>query len=86
VKKSSTVTRDDLAASIAERAGVSIAAVREILAQKKGKEPQAAAEKLAAAVPASQHDWLPLLASYLAGCSQDDADRLILAIRDVKAA
>ena len=85
VKGQATVTKEDLEASIAERAGVSIEAVRQVLAQKKGKEPQLAAEKLAEAVPRDQREWLPFLAAYVAGSSKADVERLADAMRELKA-
>jgi len=76
-----TVTIADLEEAIAERVGVPVESVREVLAQKKGKGPQALAQKLADAVGPDQHAWLPFLASYLAGCSAEEAERLAQAIR-----
>jgi ATP-dependent Clp protease ATP-binding subunit ClpC len=81
-----TITTADLEEAIAERAGVPVSAVQAILRQKKGKELQAVAQKLAAAVTADQQGWLPFLAAYLAGCPAEDAERLAQAIRDAKKA
>lgn len=82
----STITPSDLEEAIAERAGVSISAVQEILRQKKGKEVQVVAQELAAAVPVDQREWLPFLAAYLVGCSAEEAERLAEAIREAKRA
>ncbi len=79
-----TVTPADLEEAVAERAGVPVSAVQEVLGQRKGKESRAVAQKLAGAVPVEQQGWLPFLASYLAGCTEDDAERLAQAIREAK--
>jgi ATP-dependent Clp protease ATP-binding subunit ClpC len=81
-----TITASDLEEAIAERAGVPVSAVREILQQKKGKEVQAVAQRLAAAVPRDQQAWLPFLAAYLAGCPAEEAEHLAEAIRQTKKA
>jgi ATP-dependent Clp protease ATP-binding subunit ClpC len=81
-----TITTSDLEETIAERAGVPVSAVQEILRQKKGKEAQVVAQRLAANVPAGQQAWLPFLSAYLAGCSAEEAERLAQAIRDSKKA
>ena len=81
-----TITPSDLEEAIAERAGVPVSAVQEVLRQKKGKEVQAVAQKLAASVPVDQQAWLPFLAAYLAVCTAEEAERLAQAIRDAKKA
>ena len=78
------VTTADLEEAIADRAGVEVPAVQEVLRQKKGKESQAIAQRLAGAVPVDQEAWLPFLAAYLAGCTDQDAARLADAIRSAR--
>jgi len=78
------ITAGDLEEAIAERVGLDVAAVRQILEQKKGKEGQTLARKLAAIMPADQQSWLPFLASHLAACSPEAAETLAQAIRDAK--
>ena len=75
------ITTADLEEALAERAGVPVSAVQEILRQKKGKDLQAIAQKLAAAVPVDQLAWLPFLAAWLATCPPEEAERLAQAIR-----
>ena len=77
-----TVTVADLEEAVADRAGVPVSAVHDVLEQKKGKESPAIAHKLAGAVPLERQGWLPLLASYLAGCTDEEAERLAQAIRE----
>jgi ATP-dependent Clp protease ATP-binding subunit ClpC len=77
----SPITIADLEEALAERYGVPVSAVQEILRQKKGKDLQALAQKLAAVVPPDQVAWLPFLAAYLATCSPEEAERLAQAIR-----
>ncbi|HEV3201161.1 MAG TPA: hypothetical protein VGZ73_24840, partial [Bryobacteraceae bacterium] len=85
-RQGNTITTSNLEEAIAERAGVPVSAVREILQQKKGKEVQAVAQRLAAAVPRDQQAWLPFLAAYLAGCPAEEAEHLAEAIRQTKKA
>jgi len=80
----STVTPKDIAAVVAARAGVTVAAVERVLDARGTGELQRTASELTATLPAAC-DWLPLVAEYLVRCSTEEAEALAKAITSAKA-
>jgi ATP-dependent Clp protease ATP-binding subunit ClpC len=78
------VTPKDIAAAVAARTGVTVAAVERVLDTRGTGELQRTASELSANLPADS-DWVPLLAEYLVRCSAEEAEALAKAIRSAKA-
>jgi ATP-dependent Clp protease ATP-binding subunit ClpC len=79
-----TVTADDIVAVVADRAGVSVEAVKSALGQRGTRELRQIIEMLAGQVGADGHEWLPLLAAYLLRSTEEEAAALAEAIRRAK--
>jgi ATP-dependent Clp protease ATP-binding subunit ClpA len=80
------VTREDIHAAAAARAGLDTEAVKRVLQAGRPGEVQRTAAQLAAAAPEHAGAWIPLLATYLAHCTGNDAEALAQAIRAAKSA
>jgi|SRR5579871_75646 len=80
---SNVVTPDDIVGAAADRANASIVAVRKVLEQGNEEELTGIVKAVAGVVPEGSA-WIPFLAAYLAGCTPDDLEKLIAAIRAAK--
>ncbi len=76
------ITSQEIVEAVAGRTGVPTSAVQLVLDLKKGKEPQAASEILAAVISPELCPWLPFLAAWLTTCSPEEAAKLAGAIRE----
>ncbi|MBZ5624578.1 MAG: hypothetical protein LAQ69_38635 [Acidobacteriia bacterium] len=83
-RPASVITPSDIEEAVAERAGVPISAVQDVLQQKKGKELQVVTQELAAGISVDRCEWLPFLAAYLVGCSAEEAESLARAIKEAR--
>jgi ATP-dependent Clp protease ATP-binding subunit ClpC len=79
------VTAEDVVETVAERAGVSVAAVKSLLQAKEVEQVERIVKELAVQIPGGGREWIESLAAHLAGCSAEEAERLAQAIRAVKA-
>jgi ATP-dependent Clp protease ATP-binding subunit ClpC len=78
------VNPQDIIEAVAARARVPVSSVRNVL-QLKGTDPlDHVAKELAAQFPIGGRQWADALASYLAGCSTEEAEKLAAAIRTAK--
>jgi|SRR5579863_719084 len=78
------VNPEDVVEAVAARAQVPVSSVRSVL-RLKGTEPlEHVAKELTAQFPIGGRQWADALASYLAGCSADEAEKLAAAIRAAK--
>jgi ATP-dependent Clp protease ATP-binding subunit ClpC len=78
------VTSEDVIETVAERSGVSIAAVKGLLQTKDVAQAETIARELAAQLPGGGREWIEGLSAYLAGCSPEEADKLVQGIQAVK--
>jgi len=78
-----TVTAEDVIEAVANRAGVAVSAVQSVLARKDAAPLERAAKELSSRIPGAP-PWLDGLAAHLAGCSAEEAERLVEAIRSMK--
>jgi ATP-dependent Clp protease ATP-binding subunit ClpC len=76
----SIVTVEEIAAAVAARVGVPLAAVKRVLEDKEPGELERITELLAVQVPPEAREWLPFLAAFLARCSPAEAAALAQAI------
>jgi hypothetical protein len=65
-------------------ASAPVASVRQTIEREADGEWERIAKILAAGISAEGHEWLACLASYLAGCSAEEAEKLAQAIRAAK--
>jgi ATP-dependent Clp protease ATP-binding subunit ClpC len=82
--QSNTVNPDDVVEAVAARAQVPVSAVRNVLQLKNTAPLEHVARELAAQFPIGGRQWADALASYLAGCSAEEAEKLAAAIRSAK--
>ena len=80
----STITPEDILEGVAERASAPVASVRQTIEREADKEWERVAKTLATGISAEGHEWLACLASYLAGCSDEEAEKLAQAIRTAR--
>ena len=80
----STITPEDILEVVAERASAPVTSVRQLIEREADGEWERIAKTLAEGISAEGHEWLACLASYLAGCSAEDAEKLAQAIRAAK--
>jgi hypothetical protein len=80
----STVTPEDILEVVAERASAPVGSVRQMIEREADGEWERIVKTLAAGISAEGHEWLACLASYLAGCSDEEAEKLAQAIRAAK--
>jgi ATP-dependent Clp protease ATP-binding subunit ClpC len=79
------ITSDDIIETVAERTGISPAAVRAALLVTEVDRWDAAKQELAGPIPLASREWVESLTAYLAGCSAEEAERLAQSIRAAKA-
>jgi hypothetical protein len=79
------VNAEDIVESVAERAGVPVSAVKNVLQVRPVEQLELVAKELAAKVPIGGMEWAERLTNYLAGCSEEEAGNLAAAIRAAKA-
>jgi ATP-dependent Clp protease ATP-binding subunit ClpC len=79
-----TLTPQDIEEVIASRTGAPLAAVQAVMRQADSEEFARLAKELAAQVPVELREGVAFLATWLAACSSDDAERLASSIRSVK--
>jgi hypothetical protein len=82
--QSNVVNPEDIVDAVANRAGVPVEAVRNLLAVKEVKPVDSVARELGTQFPVGGREWAEALAVWLAGCSMDDAEKLASAIRAAK--
>jgi ATP-dependent Clp protease ATP-binding subunit ClpC len=83
--RSRTVTADDVLQAVAGRNAISVEAVRETLNRRPLSDVESEVRaQLCAGIPPSRRDWVEGMMAYLAGCSPQDAVRLLEAIEDAK--
>jgi ATP-dependent Clp protease ATP-binding subunit ClpC len=78
------VSPEDILEAVAARAQVPVSSVRNVLQLKNTALLEHVAKDLAAQFPIGGRQWADALASYLAGCSAEEADKLAAAIRSAK--
>jgi hypothetical protein len=79
------VSSEDVVEAVASRAGVPVEAVRNLLELKEVEPMELVARELAAQFPVGGLEWAEALASYLSGCSAEEAERFAAAIRSAQA-
>jgi ATP-dependent Clp protease ATP-binding subunit ClpC len=79
-----TITPVDIVETVAERAGVPVSLVKNVQTKETG-QLEFIAKELAAHVPLASREWVEGLATYLAGCSEEEAEKLAQTIRTAKA-
>ena len=82
---SNAVTAEDVVETIAARANVPVSAVQSRLQVEDVERLDLVAKQLATQLPAGGEQWVDSLTAYLAGCSADEVDHLVNAIRAAKA-
>jgi hypothetical protein len=82
---SNIVTADDVVEAVADRAGVSVTAVKSLLQAKEVEQLESIVNELAAQVPGGRREWIENLVAHVAGCSVEEAEKLAETIRTVKA-
>ena len=80
----STITPEDILEVVAERASAPVTSVRQLIEREADGEWERIAKTPAEGISAGGHEWLAFLASYLAGCSAEEAEKLAQAIRAAK--
>ena len=83
--KPNQVVRDDIEQATADRAGVPLAAVRRVLADREAGPLETLTKALAAGLPVEHRDWAAALAAHLLACTPDDAERVARTILAVMA-
>lgn len=78
------VAPEDIVETVANRAGVPMAAVKSLLHAKEVERLESIVKELAAQIPGGGRDWIESLAAYLAGCSAEETERLAEIIRKLK--
>jgi ATP-dependent Clp protease ATP-binding subunit ClpC len=78
------VNPEDILEAIATRLQVPGTSVRNVVRLKNTEPLEAVAKELAAQFPIGGRQWADALASYLAGCSPEEAEKLAAAIRAAK--
>jgi ATP-dependent Clp protease ATP-binding subunit ClpC len=79
------VTAEDVLETVAARANVPVSAVRGRLQDKDAERLDLVAKELARQLPAGGEQWVDSLTAYLAGCSAEELEHLLSAIRAAKA-
>jgi ATP-dependent Clp protease ATP-binding subunit ClpC len=82
--QSNIITPEDITEAVAGRAGVPVSVVKSVQVKEPG-EMELIAKELAAQIPLGGREWVEGLATYLAGCSQEEAESLVQAIRTGRA-
>ena len=82
--QSNVVTPEDIMEAVAGRAGVPVSVVKSVQV-KELEQLELIAKELTAQIPLGSRQWTEGLATYLAGCSAAEAEKLIQAIRTAKA-
>jgi ATP-dependent Clp protease ATP-binding subunit ClpC len=78
------VNPEDILEAVAARLQVPASSVRNVVRLKNREPLEAVARELAAQFPIGGRQWADALASYLAGCSAEEAEKLAAAIRAAK--
>jgi ATP-dependent Clp protease ATP-binding subunit ClpC len=84
VPQSSVMTPEDIMEAVAARAGVPVSVVKSVQV-KELELLEFIAKELSAQIPLGGREWVEGLAAYLAGCSGEEAEKLVQAIRTAKA-
>jgi ATP-dependent Clp protease ATP-binding subunit ClpC len=79
------VTADEIAGVISDRTELPLQTVKSMWMQPTAGTWQLVLDELAGAIPVEGNEWLPFLAVWLAHGSQDEAEKLVQAIRQAKA-
>jgi ATP-dependent Clp protease ATP-binding subunit ClpC len=82
--QSRIVTPEDIVEAVAGRAGVPASVVKSVQA-KEVNQLEIIAKRLTAQIPTGGREWMEGLATYLAGCSTAEAEKLAQLIRSSKA-
>jgi ATP-dependent Clp protease ATP-binding subunit ClpC len=82
--QSNVITPEDIMEAVAGRAGVPVSVVKSVQ-MKELEQLQLIAKELAAQIPLGGREWVEGLATYLAACSTEEAEKLVQAIRTAKA-
>jgi ATP-dependent Clp protease ATP-binding subunit ClpC len=82
--KSNIVQPEDIVETVAARAKVPVAAVMRVLQLREPETLELVARELAGQIPIGGREWAEELATYLAGCSPEEAEKAALAIRAAK--
>ncbi len=81
-----TVTPEHIVEAIAARTSLSVPTVKAALQRTEVPDQRDQIQsELAAQIPLGRRDWIEGLTAYLADCSQEEAERLVYAIRTAKA-
>jgi ATP-dependent Clp protease ATP-binding subunit ClpC len=83
-RQSNILTADDIVEAVAGRAGVPVSVVKSVQV-KELEQLDLIAKELGAQIPLGGREWVEGLATYLAGCSAEEAEKLVEAIRAAKA-
>jgi ATP-dependent Clp protease ATP-binding subunit ClpC len=78
--QASTITPEDILEVVAERASASVASVRQTIEREADEEWERITKTLATGISAEGHEWL----ARLAGCSDEEAEKLAQAIRTAR--
>ena len=78
-----TVTADDIADVVADRACVPLALVKKVLSQVRADEFERVSGELAACIPTAGQEWIAVLAAYLSRCSPAEAEKLAEIIKSI---
>jgi len=78
---SNIITPEDILEAIAARAGVPVSVVKSVQVKELGQLERIAKE-LGAQIPLGGREWVEGLVTYLAGCSEEEAEKLVQAIRE----
>ncbi len=84
-EKPANVSPTDIEEAVAARAGMPVAAVRRVLQEAEPEKVADIGKAMAARIPIDGHEWVPFLASYLAHCTKEEAEKLVQIIREIKA-
>ena len=81
--QSNIITPEDILEAVAARAGVPVSVVKSVQVKELGQLERIAKE-LGAQIPLGGREWVEGLVTYLAGCSGEEAEKLVQAIRAAK--
>src|SRR5260370_23653325 len=83
--QSNILTPEDIVEAVAGLTGVTVSVVKSVLRVKEVEQLELITKELAAQISVGGREWTEGLAAYLTGCSAEEAEKLVQAIRAAKA-